>query len=154
MTSILDYLEIENERKEKLKLIHKSKESEKLLLDAIAYGVFAPLIVDPRWSEVNENLVLKAKAIRMLETHMCIEKEIATEFDALIYLHTASMCVPFSDTWFRIYVYLFQKYFPKHAEKLNSRIDKLSDYEKYELKKLRKWIFQQQVKALKKRCMG
>ena len=49
-----------------------------------------------------------------------------------------------------IYVYLFQKYFPRHAEKLKIRVDGLSNYEEYELKRLRKWIFQQQ-QAIKNR---
>jgi len=77
------------------------------------YSLFAPIIVDPRWPEVPERLRLLVKAHRMASAVKCVEEEMATEFEALVYLHTASLCVSFDKVWFRIYLYLFNKYFPK-----------------------------------------
>jgi len=150
MNSILDYLEIEEEEKKRLKASELIRD-EKLFIDAVAYGILAPTIIDSRWPKVNQDLILKAKAIRMIEAPKCLKEEMATEFDALVYIHTVSLCIPLSKHWFRIYCYLFRKYFPRHAEKLQIKIEELSYYEMYELNKLRKWIFMQQIKALKNR---
>jgi len=123
---------------------------------AMSYAILAPTIVDPRWPEVPEHLKLKAKAIRTLKAPECIKEQLSTEFDALVYLHTVSLCVPFNEYWFRIYAYLFKKFFPKHAETLgqNAQLqipNELSDYEKYLLNDLRRWIFRVQIRAIKEK---
>jgi hypothetical protein len=119
---------------------------------ALVYGLFAPAVVDRRWMEVPEHLKILGKGHRMLNSLQCVRDEIATEFDALIYLHTASLSVPFNTTWFNIYVYLFRKFFPEHAKVINlPEVESLDAYETSQLNDLRKWIFRQQMKNLKER---
>ena len=117
----------------------------------IEYAILSPIVVDPRWTDIPENLKFKAFMYRLLEAPECVETEMATEFDALVYLHTASLSVPFGRVWFNIYAYLFRKFFPKHAEKIGLPEIQLNQLEQEELKKLRKWIFKQQIKAIKEK---
>ena len=86
----------------------------------------------------------------MAKSLECVQNEIATEFDALIFLYTASLCVPFNTTWVNIYMYLFRKYLPSFADAAKLPVVNLDAFEKSELEKLRKWIFKQQVKKLRK----
>ena len=130
-------------------------EDDKMFSDALMYGIIAPLIVDQRWPEVPEDLKLKAKAYRMFQSLQCVKEEMATEFDALIYLHTASLAQPFDHHWYNIYFHLFKKYFPEQAsmlEKQDSYLPvELDKYEEYLLNSLRMWIYKQQINAVRER---
>ena len=118
---------------------------------ALIYGICAPIIADPRWQNIPKELKELAFIQRLGNSLKCVEEEKATEFDALIYLHTASLSVPFSERWFRIYVYLFRKYFPEHAKVIELPEVKLTELEKEELDRLRSWIYKQQIKYLRER---
>jgi len=128
-----------------------NKKFKDLIFKSLAYGLLAPVVVDKRWNEISENLKILAKGHRMMQSMNCVTARLATEFDALVYLHTASLCVPFNTTWYNIYTYLFRKYFPMHAEVVGIDTDSLNDYEKYQLDQLRAWIFKQQIKAIKEK---
>ena len=117
---------------------------------SLVYGLLAPAVVDKRWKDVPEQLKILGKAHRMAKSLECVQNEIATEFDALIFLYTASLCVPFNTTWVNIYMYLFRKYLPSFADAAKLPVVNLDAFEKSELEKLRKWIFKQQVKKLRK----
>ena len=45
----------------------------------------------------------------------------------MVYLHTASLAIPFSEDWYNIYTYLFSKYYPKHAERIGVYKEKLKE---------------------------
>ena len=124
--------------------------SKDVFADALAYGLYAPLIVHPGWiSEVTVDLQLKARAYRMAQSLKCVKEKLSTEFDAFIYLYTALSVIPASKYWYNILFHLFKKYFPKHAKALGMEIDELNDYERHLLIKLRRWIYNQQVKHLR-----
>lgn len=127
--------------------------------DALAYALLSPTIVDPRWPEIPEHLRHKALMYRILLAPKCVEEQMSTEFDALVYLHTASLSVPLDYYWRNVYFYLFKKFFPKHAETLGQNVqlqipNELSDYEKYLLNDLRHWLFKVQMRAVKEKLRG
>jgi len=68
--------------------------SRNIFEGAFKYSLFAPLIVDERYMDVPEHLVLKAKGIRVMNSLRRVQEEMATEFDALIYLHIVSLRIP------------------------------------------------------------
>lgn len=130
----------------------KRRQKHDIYFKALAYGLFAPTVVDKRWMQIPEYLNNLAKCHRILNSLQCVNDKIATEFDALVFLYTASLCVPFNTTWFNIYIYLFRKFFPQHAKVIDlPEVESLDPYEVAKLTDLRRWIFKQQMKNLKQR---
>ena len=70
------------------------------------YAKLAPIVAYPGWeSAVKENrfLLEKLTELRLKGAKVCFErKKRALEFEAPLYLHTASLAIPFSEEWFRI----------------------------------------------------
>jgi len=50
----------------------------------------------------------------------------------MVYLHTASLALPFSEDWYNIYTYLFSKYYPEQAKKTEVYREKLTEVERRE----------------------
>ena len=115
------------------------------------YAALAPAVVWPGHENlVPKHLLERAAEERTKHSPACVKEEIATLFDALVYLHSASLAVPFNKAWFDIYAWLFARFFPEHAAKLGLPSPaKLEPHEEYELEQLRRWIYRQQVKAIK-----
>ena len=128
----------------------KRDEFEKVL----EYALKAPIVVDPRWNIVPEKLRDMALPLRILHSLDCVKNQRATEFEALIYLHTASMSQPLSDEWARIYMWLFRKYFPEKAKRINVPEVTLNSYEKHLLDQLRYRIFKTQMKHIRGSVRG
>ena len=82
-----------------------------------------------------------------------VEEERADDLDALLYLQSASLAVPFNAHWTRIYLHLFKKYYGHIAppEILEDAPDELDNYEKTLLDDLKHWIFKQQMKAIEEK---
>jgi len=122
---------------------------EELAEKALLYVKNAPLIGHPGWMHLlkNEHFFKTAMEHRIKEALNIVKEEAATEYEALLYLHTASLAAPLSTEWSRIFFYLFDKFYGHIApEKMLE--GKLTDTEKQSLLDLRKWIFKNQMKAI------
>ncbi len=121
-------------------------------MDWAVYAKLAPIVAYPGWeSAISENryLLEKLTELRRKGAKVCFEKKRrALEFEALLYLHTANLAIPFSAEWFRIYMFLFRKYFPKAAEVVHPEGIRLTEYEQRLLRNLREWIFKQQLRYI------
>jgi len=119
--------------------------------ETLLYAWAAPIIVDPRWPELDEEFKLRVRVARALEGPRCVEERLATDMDALAYLHTACLSQPFNQTWYRIYNYLFTKLFPELAEAVlgAEAVRELSDYERWELDGLKRWLYRKAMEAVK-----
>jgi len=127
------------------------------MLDKESFNDFknnCPIIVDKRWLDCPEGL-----------RKLCIEKrlskdnddEMCTDVEAIAYLSSASLSIPFSNQWYRIYMYLFHKEFKSLLPQLDDEFKstkKLSETENNELLKLKRWIYTEQLKEFKKRNKG
>ena len=63
----------------------------------------------------------------------------ATDYETMVYLHTANLAVSLSREWYDIYTFLFSKYQPEQAKRIGvyrERITELEQYESLQLKKL------------------
>jgi hypothetical protein len=79
----------------------------------------------------------------------------ATDYECMVYLHTASLAGKPSDRWCRIYEHLFSQYYSEQAKRIGIANNLLDDAEKRELARLRDWIYEQQMKAIRqKRAEG
>lgn len=71
--------------------------------------LFAPIIV----YQGMEDMVTEEMKNRIELERLANPDEMATDYEAMVYLHTASLATPFSETWYHIYSYLFSKYHPE-----------------------------------------
>ena len=104
--------------------------------------MFAPIVVfrgfeDLVTEEMKTKITIKRLADPLSDT--------ATDYEAMIYLHTASLAVPFSKDWYNIYTYLFSKHYPEQAKRIGVHRDKLTELEKKKLEDLKKRIYKQQM---------
>ena len=81
----------------------------------------------------------------IFETQQC------TEFEAMLYISTASLECPLNHDWTEIYMYPFKKWSPEKAKAAGIEPpDKLSRYPQQEdLTKLRRWIYRSQMHHLR-----
>jgi len=117
----------------------------------VAYSLFAPIIVDPRWTDLPEELVKKATLHRMAKVASGDFSEKATDYEAMVYLHTVSLAQPLGETMRSIYFWLFRKFYPAQADTIGLPNPNLTEIEHRELEKLKEWIFRMQMKAIKQR---
>lgn len=104
--------------------------------------MFAPIIAFKGY----EDLVTEEMKNRIIiERLKDISSDSATDYEAMVYLHTASLAVPLSKDWFNIYAYLFSKYHPKEAKRIGVYKEKLTKLENRKLEDLKKWIYKQQM---------
>jgi hypothetical protein len=103
--------------------------------------MFAPIVV---WRGCEDVVTEEMKARIHIERLLNSEK-IATDYEAMVYLHTASLAVPFSREWYNIYSFLFSKYYSEQARAIGNYIEDIAENEKLELSKLKKWIYKKQI---------
>lgn len=62
----------------------------------------------------------------------------ATDYEALVYLSTASFATPLDSTYAKIMMYLFQKCYPGQTV-ITEKVT-LGNYEEHHLKRLKEWL--------------
>lgn len=103
--------------------------------------MFAPIVVFTGCEDmVTENMRTRIDIERLLNFD-----ETATDYEAMVYLHTASLAVPFNQEWYHIYSFLFSKYYPEQAKGIGVYKEQLAEHEQRELSGLKKWIYKQQI---------
>lgn len=67
----------------------------------------------------------------------------ATDYEAMVYISTASLATPLSHSWFNIYAFLFRKFYPKKVDQIFEKHEgqKLELIETRDLKKLKAWLY-------------
>lgn len=105
--------------------------------------LFAPVVAYKGWEdavtdEMKNNILTERLANASSET--------ATDLEAMVYLHTASLATPLGREMVDVYSYLFSKYYPEQAKGIGVYSDKIGETEERELTKLKKWIYDKQTK--------
>jgi hypothetical protein len=104
--------------------------------------MFAPIVV---FKGLEDVVTGKMKTRIQMERLLESSPETATDYEAMIYLHTASLAVPFSEEWYNIYSFLFSKYHSEQAKAIGVYREKITEQEQRELSRLRQWIYKQQT---------
>ena len=123
-------------------------EDQKLIdwkIERLAKAFFTPIIAF-RGGEgsVTEDMKFKIRVHRLKALMESEElKDEATDYEAMVYLSTTSLCQPLSRMWFNIYSHLFSKFYPEQAKEMQIN-HTLTTQEQRELNRLREWIFRQQ----------
>jgi len=111
-------------------------------LEKLVRRMFAPIVVFKGYEDlVTEDMKTRITLERMADPF----SDTATDYEAMVYLHTASLAVPFSKEWYDIYTYLFSEYYPEEAKKIGVYRENLTEPERRKLMDLKKWIYRQQM---------
>ncbi|MDO8751347.1 MAG: hypothetical protein Q7K03_09435, partial [Dehalococcoidia bacterium] len=111
----------------------------------------APMVVWPGYEEDFKDKWDKV-LIQRLAHHQDFVEGMCTEYEAMLYISTATLVAPPSHNWFNIYMWLFNRYMPE-AAKANDLVGpaKLEGSEAEDLERLRRWIFKSQALHLKRK---
>jgi hypothetical protein len=80
-----------------------------------------------------------------------LRDQLCTEFEAMLYLSTASLAQPISHNWYEIYMWLFRRWNPEGAKSINLEERELYQTQVEDLNRLRRWIFRTQMDRLRQR---
>lgn len=119
-------------------------------------ALFDPLIVWPSpWADdlpdwIKKELPLHRLAHNMLCAQGKAEWDEACDLEAMAYMFPRTLEVPLGESWTNIYIYLGTKVM---GDKMpdDVKYDTLTDYQKHELRDLKRFIYQSKVKARKER---
>ena len=130
-----------------------SRKDTDQFVDQFMYLLTAPYMFYPPWGDIwtyedrkNDALMHRlAHGKEIWETQQC------TEYEAMVYISTATLSAPPSHDWYCIYAWLFRRWRPEQgAEIFNDREgEKLNVNQEEDLTRLRQWIFSQQMKHMK-----
>ncbi len=96
--------------------------------------IFAPIIACSGW----EDMVTEEMKSRIeIERFASSTSDTATDYEAMVYLHTASLTVPIIGEWYNIYTFLFSKYHPEQAKEIGVYRERITELEERELKNLK-----------------
>lgn len=120
-------------------------------IDFIAFKLLAPIIGHIGWEDIiNKQMKNEVVLQRLMKVN---DDYKSTDYEAMVYLHTASLAFPFNETWFNIYTYLFNNFYKDNLpeDMKNIGVKELNSLEIQELDKLKKWIYKQQVYEFKRK---
>lgn len=126
------------------------KESEEFA-QLFVHILRAPMVVWPGYEEDFKDKWDKV-LIQRLAHHQDFVEGMCTEYEAMLYISTATLVAPPSHNWFNIYMWLFSRYMPE-AAKANDLAGpaELEGSDAEDLRRLRQWIFKSQALHLKRK---
>jgi len=130
------------------------------VVDATIYLLRAPYMYFPPWGDVWEANSNKEKAVfqRMARHKEIFETEQCSEFEAMLYISTASLEQPLAHDWSQVYFWLFRRYMPVAAAAIDAELsdsgyhpcpEELDPNERELLASLRRWMFRSQMARIK-----
>ena len=120
-------------------------------VDQFMYLLTAPYMFYPPWGDIwtyqdrkNDALMHRlARGQEIWDTKEC------TEYEAMIYLSSASLAAPMSRDWGQVYFYLFTRAMPEQAMAIGNEVTELDRSQQVDLTRLRQWIFTRQMEHMK-----
>ena len=133
----------------------EEKKAFNRMAERLAFCFSAPVVAHPSWSSIiTPEQKAKAQMYRLAKVKNGEDDGQATDFEALLWISTASLDSPLDRHAFNIYAYLFRKLYPDQANEIFSdhegrTLDK--HMEEPRLRELKQKIYNSQVQALKER---
>jgi hypothetical protein len=118
-------------------------EKGRRMFEMLAQVFTRPIIAMVGWEDsITAEQKARIEIERMKQVREADGKPIieATDYEAMVYIMTASLTQPLSSTYFNIYAYLFRKFYPDKAKEI---------FEEHEGQKLDQWIEEPDLKRLK-----
>lgn len=124
-------------------------EAKNLALQTL-YLISVPIIAVPGYEDyVTDDMKQKYQFEAKLNIKEIFEKEEAPDYHALLQLSQSSLSIAPSQTFMKIQLQLTKKFFGEKCDFVKK--EKLEPNEEQALLKIKKWIFKEQIKHLKKR---
>jgi len=126
------------------------RQGDKFVMEMM-YLLEAPMLGMPMWLDTLKEHKGEITLERLGHQREIFETRQCTEFEAMLYISTASLEMALNHDWAEIYMYLFKKWSPEKAKAAGIEPpDELSRYPQQEdLNKLRHWIFRNQITRLR-----
>ena len=128
----------------------EERENEKFVTHQMMYLLTAPIMGMPKWVDTLRMHKEEITIQRLAQHKEIFEAQECTEFEAMLYISKASLEFPLGHDWTEVYTYLLRRWSPEKAKAVDIEgPDKLNQYPQQEhLTRLRKWIYQTQMKHL------
>ena len=124
---------------------------EEQFVHQMMYLLTAPGIVMPGYEDTLKGRISDATLQRLLHHREIFDNQECTEFEAMLYVSTASLTHPISRDWADIYFYLFYRWNPEAAEAIKVEPRELDYSQQEDLRRLRSWIYRTQINHLRRR---
>ena len=136
----------------------KGNKPERDMIETIIYCLTAPYMYIPPWEDiwtVNDNQTTAAIQ-RFAHAREIFETEMCTEFEAMLYISSATLESPPSYHWTQVYTHLFRRHFgADKADEMELGAPADLDLTGLDLLAgLRRWIFNKQVIRMKAKQKG
>lgn len=122
-------------------------------VDQFMYLLTAPYMFYPPWDDIWSYQDRKSDALmhRLIQGQEIWETKQCSEYEAMIYISTATLSAPPSHDWYCIYAWLFRRWRPEQGAEVFDGHDgeKLNANQKEDLARLRSWIFKTQMNHMK-----
>ncbi len=130
-----------------------AREEEDFVL-TLMYCLTAPLILYPGWEDTYANKRDEATIFRLALAAEIHETRMATEFEAMLYISSATLVAPPSHTWATIYFWLFRRWNREKADAISIEDRPLDRNAQEDLERLRSWMYDHQMQHLKAKLRG
>lgn len=120
-------------------------------VEQMMYMLAAPTVTWPGYEEDFRDRKTEITLERMAHAKEIHEMRQCTEFEAMLYVSTATLAAPPSAAWTHIYFWLFRRWSKDKAKEIGLEERELDWNEKVMLAKLRRWIFDLQMKHLRQK---
>ena len=122
-------------------------------VDQFMYLLTAPYMFYPPWDDFWTYQDRKNDALmqRLAHGQEIWDTKECTEYEAMIYISSATLVHPPSHDWFQIYMWLFNRWNPELAKEQDLQPDRpeLNVNQREDLARLRQWIFTRQMEHMK-----
>ena len=92
------------------------KQGADRFLESIMYTFYAPLMICPGWEDTFRDRWLEVTAQRVKHQSEIFAQGMCTEYEAMLYVSSATLVAPPEHDWVQVYLWLFQRWKPEAAE--------------------------------------
>ncbi|MBF8267721.1 MAG: hypothetical protein HW388_1229, partial [Dehalococcoidia bacterium] len=122
---------------------------ERKFVESVLYFLKAPVIVWPSYEDDFRDRWDQVLLHRLAHAREVFAQKECTEFEAMLYVSSASLVHPLTHEWAEIYFWLFRRWRPEAAVDNDIGGHELDPQEREELARLRRCIFKGQMLHLK-----
>jgi hypothetical protein len=129
------------------------KKAEGNIVDHLMYCLVAPLLTWPGYEDDLREKLSDVKLDRLVH-HAEIAKGLCTEYEAMLYLSTASLANPPTEMWTNLYLWLFWRWVKdKEGAEANGLKPHREPgaYELQELERFRRWVYKTQMEHVRRK---
>ncbi len=128
-----------------------ARDGERQFVEQMMYLLRAPLVGTPGWGGILKERWSDAIIPRLARHKEVFETRQCTEYEAMLYLSTASLDAPLPHGWAELYFWLFSRWNPKAASENDIPSPELDRSQTEDLARLRRWIFTRQMERIRQR---